>query len=122
MNVVTDANIEGSMSAESITSASITSNNDLNIAAAINKSVIATNIKYKINDDDQGLIDANAIKSFKIFITTKDTRIEADESSDGFEIIIFNNNPTTSVIIRDLTRIIETPWHKQRLRWYICSV
>ncbi|XWV25234.1 putative ORFan [Tupanvirus deep ocean] len=85
----------------------IVSPNDLIITTAINHSIVVPNIKYNVLPDISAIIDPIAIKSSKIFLATKNTILNADETCDGIEIIIYNRNTTGEIIIRDNVSIID---------------
>jgi len=84
----------------------ISSQNNLNLVPAINRSVNIPNIRYNTNIANPQIIGPIEIKSSKIFIVNRNIILESDESCDGIEIIIYNKNMAGSIIIRNITNII----------------
>ena len=72
--------------------AQISSLADLNIVLPIGNSLNVPNIRYIIDSSNISVIDAVAMKSAKIFVTTRNILLQPDASSDGIEIIIYNQN------------------------------
>lgn len=98
---VTNINLSGY-----IKSQVLLSDASIDLIPAANNSINVGNICYGTDVSDTGLINSFSIKTNKFFICTQDTLIESSESINGIEIIIYNNNPTTSILIRDQTSII----------------
>jgi cytoskeletal protein CcmA (bactofilin family) len=83
------------------------SRNDLAIVAGTNRSVNIPNIRYGVDNSDIAIIDPSAIKSIKIFVVTKNILLPSDETCNGIEIIIYNQNRLGKIIIRDRISIID---------------
>ena len=85
-------------------------NCDLNLCSPPNTAVKIGNIQYNvctsttvlanpdgIHSDSRRVLNPCEIKATKIFITNNDISLCADESCNGIEIVIHNNNPTQSI-------------------------
>ena len=68
---------------------------------------VMSNAKYLIDDSGTTTIIPNAIKLSKIFVVTANVIVTADDTCDGNEIIIYNNNSYNSIQIRDSGSIID---------------
>jgi hypothetical protein len=90
----------------SIETTSVGSPTDLNIVAGTNQSVNIPNIRHNVALTNTNVITPIAIKSTKIFIVSQNIILEADETCNGIEIIIYNNNVSGNIIVRDLLSII----------------
>lgn len=63
------------------------------------------NVRYNTMVLTDGTIGPTIMKAAKIFIVTSNVMLQADETCDGIEIIIFNNR-AAQIIVRDSTTII----------------
>ncbi len=102
MTINSNANIRN------ILTNSIAAPGDLNLAAELDHTINIPNIKYGIIMIREPIITATTIKLGKIFVVNNNTILQADSSCDGIEIIIFNNNISGNIAIRDTTNIIDT--------------
>lgn len=99
-------NIKNNLKTDILETSLIGSPNDLSISAGINCSVNIPNIRYNIIFNDN-IIDPILLKLNKIFIVKNNIILQADESCNGIEIIIYNDHHT-KVIIRDIFSLIDT--------------
>ena len=80
------------LEAKEIITSNITSTLDLELNVEPNRSIIASNIKYRSMVVNDGIIDSISIKSIKVFVANCNILLETSNDCDGIEIIIYNNN------------------------------
>lgn len=73
----------------------ISSKQDLILSVAPDHAVSIPNIRYNINTANIHVIGPAEIKLSKIFIASGDVRLMADDTCNGIEIAVFNNNVAT---------------------------
>lgn len=107
---ITNNNITVNSSANirNILTNSIGSLDDLYLSSGLNHTINIPNIKYGIDISGSPIITPTKIKLMKIFIVNNNIMLQSDASCDGIEIIIFNNNFTGAIVVRDTTNIIDT--------------
>lgn len=71
-------------------------NGDLNLCSPPNTTVKIGNIQHNVCTTTT-VINPCEIKAAKIFITQNDISLCADESCNGIEIVLYNDNPTQSI-------------------------
>lgn len=108
---------------DKIVVSSIKSCGDICLVPEIEHVVTVPNIRYAVDTCNSATIEASSIKASKIFIVTKNIRLAADESCNGIEIIIYNNNTNNKIIIRDTHVIICTlAYHTAIKLCYLCEI
>lgn len=85
----------------------LTSPGDINIIAGFGNTVNVPNISYGINADNLLTLDPIVIKSNKIFIVSNNISLLGDNTCDGIEIIVYNQNIVRPIIVRDPVSIID---------------
>lgn len=110
LNVENDINVNNIflnyLQANTIDTNQIISESDIHILPAENGTINVPNIKFEINYSDCALIDSFSIKNSKFFILRRNVILTADETCNGIEIILYNDNPCKEIVVRDACGII----------------
>lgn len=90
----------------SIKSSYILSDYDININPPDGQTIRIPNISFGVNSEFLSSINPFMIKKNKIFIVSSNIILNADDSCNGIEIIIYNNSPNNRIIIRTSLEIV----------------